>query len=234
MATGTSSILTSITCAAAYSPDPHFHLTLVFLRRDRKTPKLICWPNFRRIFVSLIRIAPAVCNPINDCRSVGSVCSDKCKHPWPAAQHTQARPLVTNVNRWRHIWGVRYMKAQRENGGVGSGLQPKIMTAAWKKRETPTSRLCRPRLVLGLGCLARSAAPGCPGGSETRLRVVPLEAATVTCSVQKRRWVASHLFDGDSRSPVLVLLQDRQTDSAGWIDIWVEYGWLKLAWVMTI
>lgn len=38
-----------------------------------------------------------------------------------------------------------------------------------------------------------------------------------------------NLFDGDSRSPIFVLLQDGQTHSAWWVDIWVEYWWLKLA-----
>lgn len=37
------------------------------------------------------------------------------------------------------------------------------------------------------------------------------------------------LFDGDGRPPIFVLLQDRQTHSAWWVDIWVEYWWFKLA-----
>lgn len=39
----------------------------------------------------------------------------------------------------------------------------------------------------------------------------------------------SDLFDGDGGPPVLVLLQDGQADGAGWVNIWVEYWWLKLA-----
>lgn len=37
------------------------------------------------------------------------------------------------------------------------------------------------------------------------------------------------LFDGDGGPPVFVLLQDGQTHGAGWIDVRVEYWWLKFA-----
>lgn len=57
----------------------------------------------------------------------------------------------------------------------------KIMTANSGKL---TSRLCRPRLVLGPGCLARSAAPGYPRGSKAKLEVVP---SHFQCFVVERR-----------------------------------------------
>lgn len=39
-----------------------------------------------------------------------------------------------------------------------------------KKQPTLTSRLCKPLLVLGLGYLAHSAAPGYPIGSENTIK----------------------------------------------------------------
>lgn len=60
--------------------------------------------------------------------------------------------------------------------------------------------------------------------------------STVDKSTGERLWrrKCSDLFDGDGRPPVFVLLQDRQTHSARWVDIWVEYWWFKLAWVEVI
>uniref|UniRef100_A0A0E9XE24 Uncharacterized protein n=1 Tax=Anguilla anguilla TaxID=7936 RepID=A0A0E9XE24_ANGAN len=37
------------------------------------------------------------------------------------------------------------------------------------------------------------------------------------------------LLDGDGRPPVLIFLQDGQTDGARRVDIWVKDGWFKLA-----
>lgn len=50
-------------------------------------------------------------------------------------------------------------------------------------------------------------------------------------SVWLHRTSVCDLFDGDGRPPVFVLLQDGQTHGTRRVDVWVEYGWLKLAWV---
>lgn len=48
-------------------------------------------------------------------------------------------------------------------------------------------------------------------------------------TVEAKRSIAAHLLDGDGRFPGLILVQDRETDRSGGVDVWVKEGWLEFA-----
>lgn len=68
------------TCVAAYSPEPYFHLNLVFLLCDRKTSNFIYWGNFTDILTLL------------------SVCTEKISRPICVALFLVWKDLYSNAN----------------------------------------------------------------------------------------------------------------------------------------